>query len=92
MVKYLLADFPKKQRIKTRGLELMEEHTIGLKHIGFGVFAVLLVGFYVPDLLSNNYSTETGDSYCLLEKEVNPAPPRAWASEFGPRQELIAAL
>lgn len=70
----------------------MREHTIGLKHIGFCVFAVLLVGIYVPGLLPNNYSTETGDSYCSLEKEINPAPPRVWANEFGPRQELISAL
>ncbi len=70
----------------------MAEHTIGLKYIGFCVFAVLLVGVYVPGLLPINYSTETENSYCSLEKEVNSAPPRVWANEINLRKQLIAAL
>jgi hypothetical protein len=70
----------------------MAKHIIGLKRISFWVFALLFVGVYVPSLLPSNYPPEKENSYCSLEKETSPIPPRAWANKIYSRRQWVAAI
>ena len=67
----------------------MAKHVIGLKRVGLWVFAMLLVGVYVPSLLPSNYSPDKENSYCSLQKETSPVPIRVWANKFNNRQYWV---
>ena len=70
----------------------MAKHIIGLKRIGLWVFAMLLVGVYVPSLLQSNYTPEKENSYCALPEETSPIPPRVWANKIYMRRQWVAAV
>ncbi len=69
----------------------MAKHIIGLKRIGFWVFAMLLVGVYVPGLLSGNNSPAGEYQYCSLEKGTKAVPIRVWANNIYDPQQWVAA-
>ncbi len=70
----------------------MAKHIIGLKRVGLWVFAMLLVGVYVPGLLPGNSTSDTENTYCYLQKEPSPVPIRVWANKIDMRQRWVAAI
>ena len=70
----------------------MAKHIIGLKRVGLWVFAMLLVGVYVPSLLPGNSPSDKENSYCSLQKETSPVPTRVWANKIDMRQQWVAAI